>query len=347
MRYVQVSPGDVSLRTSSPPTLPPGAARVTVLACGVCGTDVHAMCGMVLPRGVDYPVRPGHEVAGVVTELADDVDPWTGPSIGETVVLHPLAPCGRCPACARGEEQCCADIRALGFHEPGGLAEQVVWPAARMVCADGLPAAQAALLADAAATAYHALQYAEVPPGGALCVLGAGGLGGQVLRLARALDPEVRLAAVVRSSASAERVIGLGAAAVRGLENAVTDVRAAICRPDAVIDFTGEPAAPAVGVRLLRPGGRLVLGSVVDEPIALGTTGTGITAREICVRGAYVSTLDELRTVTAMAQSGAIDLSGAVSHVLPLDQARAALSLVQDHPPGLQRLVLCPEGAAP
>src|SRR5699024_9623388 len=101
--------------------------------------------------------------------------------------------------------------------------------------------------------------------------------------------------------------------------------------------------APAVGLRLLRPGGRLVLGSVVDEPIVLGTTGTGVTAREICVRGAYVSTLAALQTVTAMARSGVLDLSDAVSHVLPLEHAEKALQLVAEHPPDLQRLVIVPE----
>lgn len=344
MRYVEVSPGRIELRTGAPSTLRLGSVRVAVQACGLCGTDLHAVRGMVLPRGVEYPVRPGHEVSGVVTEIGEGVDPRTAPQVGQSVVLHPLAPCGKCDACARGEEQVCSDVRTLGFHYAGGLADEVVWPADRMVPVDGVPSEQAALLADAVATAYHALRYADVPPGGALCVLGAGGLGSQVLRLAHALDPEMRLAAVVRSRASADRVTGLGAAAVRGLDHAIHEVRDAIGRPDAVVDFTGDAAATAVGVRVLRPGGRLVLGSVVDAPADLGTTVTGITAREISVRGAYVSTLEELRTVTRLAMDGDLDLSGAVSDVMPLARADEALRLVDEHPPGLQRLIITPEG---
>ncbi|MGH3448860.1 MAG: alcohol dehydrogenase catalytic domain-containing protein, partial [Nocardioidaceae bacterium] len=217
MRYVELTPGVATIKTGEPAALPPGAARVRVLACGVCGTDLEALRGMVLPRGVDYPLRPGHEVVGVVTEVADG---QAAPEVGQQVVLHPLAPCGECPACSRGESQCCANVRALGFHAPGGLAEEVVWPADRMVPVTGLPAEQAALLADAVATAYHALSYADLAGDGALCVLGAGGLGGQVLRLARVLHPQAHVAAVVRSQATADRVAGLGAAPVRGLEGA-------------------------------------------------------------------------------------------------------------------------------
>ncbi|MGH3447506.1 MAG: hypothetical protein ACRDP4_07770, partial [Nocardioidaceae bacterium] len=59
---------------------------------------------------------------------------------------------------------------------------------------------------------------------------------------------------------------------------------------------------------------------------------------------AYVSTMDELRTVTGLACSGALDLSDAVSHTLPLEDAAEALRLVEEHPPGLQRLIIRPEG---
>ncbi len=344
MRYVQITPGQVSLHSGPSSPLGDGDGRVRVLACGVCGTDLEALRGMVLPRGVDYPLRPGHEVVGVLTETNG------GPgdaalTEGQTVVLHPLAPCGECAACGRGEEQLCSRVRALGFHDAGGLAEEVVWPLSRMVPVAGIVPEQAALLADAVATAYHALQYAALPDHGALCVLGAGGLGGQVLRLARVLYPDVRVAAVVRSEVSAERVRSLGAAPVRGLEHAVREVRAAIGRPDAVIDFTGDETAAAAGLHVLRPGGRLVLGSVVDKPIDLGISVTGVTAREITVHGAYVSTMAELRRVTDLATSGDLDLSEAVSHVLPLDQAPEALRLVEEHPAGLQRLVLRPESS--
>lgn len=336
MRFVEVAPGSVALRDGPPAPLPAGAVRVRVLACGVCGTDVHMLHGMRLPRGVDYPVRPGHEVAGLVTEPAPEVP--GGPAVGDLVVLHPLAPCGDCPACADGREQNCERARVLGIHSAGGLAEEVVWPAARAVVATGLSPAGAAVLADAFATAYRALRVASVPPGGALCVLGAGGVGTQVLRLARVLDPSVRLAAVVASAASAARVAALGVPVQRGVAGVARRLRP-LGPFDAVADFSGSPDAPAEGVRLLRPGGRLVLGAVLEEELRLGP-GVLVQTRELVVAGVFSSTIADLRAVAALARSGRLDVEASVTHRMPLAAAAEAFALVGSRPPGLERLVV-------
>ena len=258
---------------------------------------------------------------------------------GDLAVLHPLAPCGQCPACKRGEDQHCQSLRALGMHDPGGFAEFVVWPSSRMLPANGMEPAEAALLADAAATAHNAVKLAEVPRGGSLCVLGAGGLGTATLAVARALDPDVRLAAVVRSDSSSQRLQALGVEVHRGLVGAARGLRQRMGRVDAVIDFSGQPGAPAEGVGLLRRGRRLVLGSVVDAELTLGPS-SAFMGRELQVVGAYVSKLEDLETVIALAQDGRLDASGWVSHRLALDDFEQALELAEMRPPGTVRVVV-------
>ncbi len=337
MRYIEMDVGAARLREGPEPQLAPGFARVRVLACGVCGTDRDLLHGMVLPTGASYPVRPGHEVAGIV-EQVDGHDGYVAE--GDLAILHPLAPCGHCPPCLHGErEQRCEAIRTLGIQDPGGFAETVVWPAARMLPANGIDPAAAALLADAAATAHNAVRLAGVPRGGRLCVLGAGGLGTGGLAVARALDPDVRLAAVVRSEASAVRVEALGVEAHRGLGDAARDLRRILGRMDAVIDFSGRPEAPAEGVALLRRGGRLVLGSLVDAPLALGASSTFM-ARELQVVGAYASGLEDLAAVIELVRDGRLDANAWVSHRLPLADFEHALDLAEDRPDGMVRVVV-------
>jgi propanol-preferring alcohol dehydrogenase len=336
MRYLEMSPGAATMREGPIPATPPGFARVRVLACGVCGTDLHLLRGMVLPPGVEYPIRPGHEVAGMVEEVKA---PGAPVSVGDLAVLHPLAPCGRCEECRHGREQRCDSARILGIHDPGGLAEAVVWPAHRMLPAEGLAPATAALLADAAATAHHALTVADVPRGGALCVLGAGGVGTSVLAIAKALDPSARLSAVVRSEATAARVRALGVDVQVGLSQAARALRRRIGRVDAVIDFSGDPAAPAEGAALLRRGGRLVLGSVVDAPLVLGHSSAFMT-RELQVAGAYTSSLADLRAVIQLVRDGRLAADGWASHRRPLVQAPEALALAEQRPPGMIRVVV-------
>lgn len=339
-RYVEFEPGAVHLRHGTPPSLPEGWARVQVTACGICGTDQHMLEGMELPPGVSYPVRPGHEVAGRITELATEA---TGLRVGDQVVLHPLAPCGTCEACLAGAEHRCADARILGIHEPGGMADEVLWPADRLVPVGDLPAAEAALLPDAVATAYHALVAAELPAGGTLCVIGAGGVGTHLLQLAQILHPDTTLIAVVRSRATAERVrSSLGIEVIEGLDGAHRAVRTAVGEVDVVADFSGAPGAAATGVRMLRRGGRLLLGSVVDEPVDLGVTMTVVVMRELQVVGTYSSTIADLRAVAELAVDGRLDLSGSASTRMPLDDAAAAMDTLAQRPAGLVRLVLEP-----
>jgi 2-desacetyl-2-hydroxyethyl bacteriochlorophyllide A dehydrogenase len=336
VRYAEMEFGAARLRDGDEPETPPGFARVRVLACGVCATDLHLLHGMVLPRGAAYPVRPGHEIAGIVEHVNGD-----GARVkeGDLAILHPLAPCGECDACARGEDQRCVSLRTLGMHDAGGFAEFVVWPASRMLPGNGLEPTAAALLSDAAATGHNALSLAEVPAGGSLCVLGAGGLGTATLAVARALDPDVRLAAVVRSDSSAQRLHALGIEVHRGLVGAARSLRHSVGRMDAVIDFSGQPGAPAEGVGMLKRGGRLVLGSVVDTELTLGAS-SAFMAHELQVRGAYVSNMDDLAAVIELAQSGRLDASGWVSHRMPLDDFAEALEVAENRPPGTVRVVV-------
>jgi 2-desacetyl-2-hydroxyethyl bacteriochlorophyllide A dehydrogenase len=335
------NPHALALTEVPPPDPPQGSARVRVLACALCGTDAHLASGAVHPPGTPWPLVPGHEVAGIVEEAPEGA----AVAAGDLVAAHLLAPCGNCPACRAGQEQRCPRAPVLGIQEPGGLADELCWPTSRLVAAAGLDPATAAMLPDAGATAHHALRLAAPPVGGLLCVLGAGGVGNHVLAIARALDPTLRLAAAVRTPEGAERVASPGVTVLTGLDGAAKTVRTELGTADAVVDFTGSPAAPPQAVRMLRPGGTLVLGSVTPGDLTLGWITPFVNA-EITVTGCYSSTLADLRSVVALARSGALPPRGAVSHRLPLSRATEAFELLERRPAGMGRIVVEPgEGA--
>lgn len=338
IRHSEIDDGYVSVTSAERQHLPSGWVRVRVGACGLCGTDLHLLHGMRLPDGASYPVRPGHEVAGEVIEASD---PEGELLFGSRVVLHPLNPCGHCPDCLGGEEQRCPTARILGIHEPGGLADEVAWPARRVVPIGSLAIEEAAILADAGATAHRAVRAAELSSGSKVCILGAGGVGTQVAAIARALYPGVQVVGVVGSPSSAARLRGL----VDHVEVAVTGsarrLRAQDWSFDAVIDFSSQADAPHEGMRMLRNGGRLILGSVTSDPVSLGP-GVLIQSREIVVKGSYSSTIADLEAVVDLASRGAIDLSGSVTHRFPLDDLNDAFATMAARPPGMVRVVVTP-----
>jgi D-arabinose 1-dehydrogenase-like Zn-dependent alcohol dehydrogenase len=342
-RFVEIAPGSVTLRNDNdPPTPSHGEALIKVLACGICGTDISLLHGMDLPRGASYPVRAGHEVAGEVLAING---PHQDVAVGDLVVLHPLAPCGTCPDCAAGREHYCAHARMLGIHSPGGLAERICWPTSRMVTANGLEPTRAAILADAVATAQRAVNQAALPSGGSLCVLGAGGVGTHVLELLRIADPTATLVAVANSAASVARLESLGFDALQGLDGIVRRLRERFGQFDVVVDFTGHEAAPAQAVRLLKSGGTMLFGSVLNGDLNTGNA-TTVQVRELTVKGIYSATMDDLREVVSLALSGRLDLSHSVSHTAELGDATEVFALLEQRPAGLVRMVLT-TGEAP
>ena len=132
VRRVTISPGSISVLKSARHDRPEGWSRLQVLACGVCGTDLHLLHGMTLPTGAEYPVYPGHEVAARILET----DPDAELPPGATVILHPLLPCGGCNPCKTGRENQCASSEMLGIHRAGGLSDELIWRSDRLVAVD-------------------------------------------------------------------------------------------------------------------------------------------------------------------------------------------------------------------
>src|SRR6202451_3090218 len=79
----------------------PGEALVRVQACGVCHTDLHYKMGGI---GDDFPYLLGHEAAGIVESVGDNV---TDVAPGDFVILNWRAVCGQCRACKRGRPWYC------------------------------------------------------------------------------------------------------------------------------------------------------------------------------------------------------------------------------------------------
>jgi S-(hydroxymethyl)mycothiol dehydrogenase len=176
----------VELTTIVVPDPGPGEALVKVQACGVCHTDLHYREGGI---GEDFPYLLGHEAAGIVEAVGDDV---TGLEPGDFVILNWRAVCGQCRACRRGRPWYCFNTHnakqkmtltdgtelspALGI---GAFAEKTLVAAGQ--CTKVNPAAKpevAGLLGcGVMAGLGAALNTGEVGRGDSVAVIGCGGVG--------------------------------------------------------------------------------------------------------------------------------------------------------------------------
>ncbi len=335
-RYTYFSQGKVTLGSEVPSPLHPGWCRLKVIGCGICGTDLHLLNDSRMHP--DVRVRPGHEVSAEIVE-----DPSGIFSTGDLVLLHPVIPCGQCTFCHEGRENLCRQQKVLGIQESGGLADYVQWPASRLIhIPQELDPLFACLVPDAVATAYHALQKLELTSTRSLCVIGAGGVGTNVLQLAQLLRPELRTCGIVRTTATVARLRDSGIAAVTSGPSVDVEVKKIIGDVDAVIDFSGTPEALALASRMVRRGGVIVSGAIGEHPADLRISLTTLCNREISLKGTYASTLQSMKDAASLIAQHSHFLALLTTHRFRLEDIDAAFTTLYSRPPGLGRIVVEP-----
>ena len=176
MRAVQVSEagGSFELVEREVPAPGRGQALVRVHACGICHSDSYAKEGGF--PGVSYPHVPGHEIAGVIEGLGEEVPGW---EVGQRVGVGWFGGnCGYCEPCRRGDLIACQNMGIPGITFDGGYADYVLVKASALALVpDDLGAEDAAPLLCAGITTYNALRRSGAHGGDLVAILGVGGLG--------------------------------------------------------------------------------------------------------------------------------------------------------------------------
>ncbi|MGV0741952.1 NAD(P)-dependent alcohol dehydrogenase [Mycolicibacterium sp. XJ870] len=164
---------------------------------GICHSDIHTVKGEW--GRPNYPVVPGHEIAGVVTEVGSDVTKYkVGDHVGVGCFVDS---CRECDNCKAGLQQYCTGggmIATYNSTERDGTASQGGYSGAIVVdenyvlrIPDSIPLDAAAPLLCAGITTYSPLRHWNAGPGKKVAVIGLGGLGHVAVKLAKAMGAEV------------------------------------------------------------------------------------------------------------------------------------------------------------
>ena len=189
MKAAQISKagGEWELIERETPNPGPGQVRVKVEACGICHSDALVKEG--LWPGLQYPRVPGHEVAGRIDTLGDNVDAF---SVGQRVGVgwhggHDFV----CEQCRRGDFAMCVNRKVTGVDFDGGYAEYMIAPVSAIaVIPQEIPAEEAAPFMCAGVTVYNALRNSGARAGDTVAVHGIGGLGHLGVQYARRMGFE-------------------------------------------------------------------------------------------------------------------------------------------------------------
>jgi uncharacterized zinc-type alcohol dehydrogenase-like protein len=177
-------------------TVGPNDVLIAIEYAGICHSDIHTVNGDWGPQ--PFPVVPGHEIVGTVTEVGSDVTRHrAGDRVGVGCMVNS---CGECAACRGGDEQYCANGTVFtyasadrdGTHTQGGYSTHVVVDADFVLSVpENLDAAAAAPLLCAGITTYAPLRRWGAGPGKQVAVVGLGGLGHMAVKIAHAMGAEV------------------------------------------------------------------------------------------------------------------------------------------------------------
>lgn len=340
-----------TIRTPRPKA---GEVLIKVTACGLCHSDLHVIGGAI---AFPLPAVLGHEVAGTIVELGPGTE-HTGLEVGQQVAGGFLMPCGQCRHCAAGHDELCEpffelnrlkgvlydgttrlyalDGEPIQMYSMGGLAEYSVVPATALApVPEGVDPVSSAILGCAAMTGYGAVRRgADIKYGETVAVVAVGGVGSNIVQIARAFGASQVIAIDVADD-KLEAVKAFGATAT--INSMTQDAREEVlkltngCGVDVSFEALGIPSTWNTALDVLADGGRMV-------PIGLGagrqTAEVEINRtvrRSQSILGSYgARTRQDLPAVVDLAARGIINYDDLVTRRFSLDEAAAGYEALRN-----------------
>ena len=329
------APDDLQVVEQDAGDLGPGQVLVQVAYGGICGSDLHYFHqgGFGAVR-IKRPMILGHEVAGTVRAVADDVRRLKA---GDRVAVNPSRPCGGCTFCLEGLPNHCLDMRFYGSamrdpHVEGAFRNLLVCD--ELQCesvAAGVPLQHAAL-AEPFSVALHGVSRAGALLGKQVLVSGCGPIGALVVAAARvhgaahitAVDLTDETLAVARAM-GADDTLNV-AADVGWVQRYAADGRTHKGRFEVMFECSGNEHALRAGLQTMRPRGVVVqlgLGGDVSLPQNL------VVAKELSICGSF-RFHTEFALAVRLINEGRVDMRPMITGAFPLSRAREAFELASN-----------------
>lgn len=315
---------------------------VKVIACGICGSDVHGLDGSTGRRVP--PMIMGHEASGIIIRTGENVINWrSGDRVTFDSTVYPLDDWFT----LRGMYNLSDNREVLGvspgtYKRDGAFAEYVIIPQHILYRIPESVTFEQAAMAEAVAVALHSINISEIKPGDKCVVVGAGMIGIFILKLLR-MSGVSKIIAIDISSGRLEQAKRAGAdftflSTEENLYDKIielTNNRGA----DITFEAVGKSETVNLAIDILRKGGRTVLvGNIspkIEFPLQKVVTRELKVLGSCAIRGEYEVVLDLL-------QSGKINVDDQISVVAPLADGAIWFDKLYKRESELNKVILKP-----
>jgi threonine dehydrogenase-like Zn-dependent dehydrogenase len=310
IRQVRSTDAGVTVTRTDPSTGP--GVRVRITSSGICGSDLHLMSWGPLP------IVLGHEFGGWL----DD---------GTLVAVRPTVPCGACPACAVGAQQLCPTVtsQVYGTSLDGGLADEMLAdPGCVFPIAPGVDPTIVGLV-EPLAVAVHSANRTAATAGEHILVVGGGSIG--LACAAVLIDRGHAVDVVARHPAQQRAATALGAGIEPGADYA------------AVVDAAGTTSSFRTCANRVRPGGQIVVPSMVWESVELPMMAL---VKEVTITPSMTYSehegVSEFATAADLLARRPEIAEALVTHRFGLDDAATAFETAADRSAGAIKVLVIP-----
>lgn len=322
------------LELEKPAIKNPNDVLVKVKRVGICGSDMHIYHG-TNPLAT-YPRVVGHEVAGEVVEIGENV---TALKPGDHVVVEPIRYCGKCYACRKGRPNVCESLSVFGVHEDGGMREFFVLPEKQLYAVDSSLEWDEIVLAEPYSIGAQAVWRGAVEDGDTVLIQGAGPIGICILKMAKLKGAKVYITDLKQERLAfakdngADETIDAGKESVADRVMELTDGEG----PNVVIDAVCLPSTFELGVNVVSPAGTVVVLGFDERPAPISQL--PITKKEVTIVGSRLQT-NQFGKVVSLLNEGKIKAKGFITHKFPLDKVQEAFTFVENNPDQVRKTVI-------
>ncbi len=315
--------GHVGIGTIEPPVLIPGHVIIEVAYTGICGTDLHIYHDEFKTTP---PVVMGHEIAGRIAQIADDV---SGLSVGMRVTSETYYhTCNRCHHCRNGRPNLCLQRKSIGSAVNGGFTKLVRVPAHNIHrIPDGI-SDQAAALTEPLACVINAIDLSRIHAGDVCVIAGPGAIGMLTLQVLKAHGAYVMMLGTnvdaprlaLAHTLGADRVFDISTTDPAPHIEDVTDGVGA----DVVLECAGAGPAAHQLLQLVRRGGRYTQIGLFGKSISWDMD--QVCYRELIVTGSNASVPYAWERALRLMEHGLVNTHALISNIYSIHEWQSAFN---------------------
>ena len=330
--------GDIRTENYELRPLQDGEVLVKVMACGVCGTDLHIFAGAKGAAECTPPTILGHEFAGEIAEVGSGV---TRVKKGDRVCVNPNDACGSCYYCQTGKEHFCEHMKGIGTTMNGGFAQYCIIPEKQAYkIADGLEFCEGAMT-EPTACCLNGIDRANIKAGSHVLIIGGGTIGQLMLRLAK-IAGAATVSLIEPTPWKRELALKTGAfmAFAPDAEDITGELKAAgVYNLDVVIECVGLKSTMEQAIELAGNAATVVLFGLTDPDAVMGVKPYDIFRKELTVTSSYINPYTHARAVDLLS-SGTLKVRDLITDEVSIENIEEVFNNKEYRTHG--KIVICP-----